>query len=155
MSARFAAPKSSGSKPRRAVWVVPTMACLLLGVIIGAGWIGLRVGALDQVPWPQHVAFEGDADAFVQCFEAKAAIARADEVTIVTRFSERLPGTQEVLVQMRGFIGPDGTRSVELTRNSSGFALHDRHFLPEHSPLSEPMSKSDWWVAWRCARASA
>lgn len=126
-----------------------------LGVLAGIFWIGLQVGAMDRVPWPQHWVFDGDADDFITCFEARADIAEGPSEVAVTLFSERIDGAREILVQMGSFVGTDGTRSLELVRANPGFMLRDLHYLPEHSPLSAPMSKVDWLVAWRCGRATS
>lgn len=125
-----------------------------LGIVAGILWIALRVGALDRFPWPQHWVFDGDADAFVSCFEARAAIAKGSSDGAVTLFSEQPDGSAEILVKMGSFVGTDGTRSLELVRADPGFMLRDVHYLPEHSPLSAPMRKADWIVALRCGRAA-
>lgn len=127
---------------------------LALALVLAALWVAMRVGALNAVPWPRSLAFEGDADAFIACFEARAEIATRRDATFVTLFSERPEGATEILVKMGGDLGRDGLRSVALLRQpEGGFVLRDRHYLPDHSPLSQPMRKRDWITALRCARA--
>jgi hypothetical protein len=125
-----------------------------LGVVAAALWIALRVGALDAFPWPQEVTFEGDAAAFVSCFEARSKIAARRGARFVQRDTGDSARRTDVLVQLGDALGRDGLRSVALLRGDGRFTLRDRHYQADHSPLSQPMKKTDWITAWRCHRAA-